>query len=79
MGTHISRDVAELSAQASKPADDGRLIEKGFDPLLRGLYGQSSHDVARTWIHQRSTGYSINFYLRLEGGVEVLTFSSFEW
>jgi hypothetical protein len=47
--------------------------------LLGGLYGQSSHDVARTTIHHRSIGYSINFYLRLEGGIEVPTFSSFGW
>ncbi len=47
--------------------------------LLGGLYGQSSHDVARTTIHHRSVGYSVNFYLRLEGGSEPLTFSSFGW
>lgn len=47
--------------------------------LLGGVWGQSSHDVARTTIHHRSIGYSINFYLRLEGKIEVPTFSSFGW
>ncbi len=47
--------------------------------LLGGLYGQSSYDAARTWIHNRSTGYSINFYLRLEGKIEIPTFSSYGW
>ena len=47
--------------------------------LLGGVYGQSSHDVARTTIHHRSIGYSLSFYLRLDRGIEIPTFSSFGW
>jgi hypothetical protein len=55
-------------------------VREGTDlRLLGGVYGQSSHDVARTTIHHRSVAYSINFYLRLEGESVVPTLSSFGW
>lgn len=47
--------------------------------MLGGVYGQSSYDVGRTWVHQRSTGYSLDFYLKLENKIDVPTFSSFGW
>lgn len=46
--------------------------------LLGGVYGQSNYDVSRTWVHQRSIGYSINFYLRLSD-FQPSSFSSFGW
>lgn len=55
-------------------------VKEGTDlRLLGGVYGQSSHDVARTTIHHRSVGYSLNFYLRLGRNADVPTFSSFGW
>jgi hypothetical protein len=46
--------------------------------LLGGVHCQSNYGVGRTWIHHRSTGYSINFYLRLVGSAPS-SFSSFGW
>lgn len=44
-----------------------------------GLYGQSSYSVARRQIHHRSTGYSLIFILRYEGGVEVPAYNAMAW
>jgi len=44
-----------------------------------GLYGQSSYGTERDRIHHRSTGYSINFYLKLTAGTWPRTFSSYGW
>jgi hypothetical protein len=75
-------DVSEVERCVRKSAEFGLTLQvkEGADlRLLGGVWGQSDHDVARNTIHHRSIGYSINFYLRLEGGIEVPTLSSFGW
>ena len=75
-------DIKKTEACVRKTAAFGLTLQEkqNLDPrLLGGLYGQSNYDVSRTWIHNRSTGYSINFYLRLEGKHEIPTFSSYGW
>ena len=44
-----------------------------------GLYGQSNFNVSRQWIHHRSTGYSLIFMVRAEGGVTPAGYDVFEW
>lgn len=44
-----------------------------------GLYGQSSFGAERDRIHQRDAAYSINMYLKLEGGLWPKTLSSYGW
>ncbi|MFH1377987.1 MAG: hypothetical protein ABIH86_04475 [Planctomycetota bacterium] len=44
-----------------------------------GLYGQTSYGSERDRIHQRSTGYSMNFYLKYEGEYFPRSFSSYGW
>ena len=78
----LDLDTADVMRCVRKTAAFGLTLQvkEGTDlRLLGGLYDQSSHGVARTWIHQRSTAYSINFYLRLAGGMEIPTLSSFGW
>jgi hypothetical protein len=61
-------DVAPVEACVRRIAGYGLTLQvkEGSDlRALGGVWGQSSHDVARTWIHQRSTACSTNFYLRL--------------
>jgi hypothetical protein len=74
-------NVANVEACVRKTAAFGLTLQECASTdlrLLGGVYGQSSYDVSRTWIHQRSIGYSINFYLRL-AGVAPTSFSSFGW
>jgi len=78
----IKYDTEAVERCVRKTAEFGLTLQEKESRdlrLLGGLYGQSSYDVARTHIHNRSIGYSINFYLRLEGKNEVPTFSSFGW
>ncbi len=75
-------DTAEVERCVRKTAEFGLTVQVKESTdlrLLGGVFGQSSHDVARTTIHHRSIAYSINFYLRLEDGIAVPTFSSFGW
>jgi len=74
-------DVRPVEACVRQTAAFGMTLQEKSTTdlrLLGGLYGQSSYDVSRTWIHQRSTGYSVNFYLRLIGTAPS-SFSSFGW
>ena len=78
----LKLDVKEVERCVKKTAEFGLTLqvkESTDIRLLGGLYGQSSHDVAKTTIHNRSIGYSINFYLRLDEMIEVPTFSSYGW
>ena len=78
----LNLDIREVERCVRQTAKFGLTLQvkEGTDlRQLGGLYGQSSHDVARTWIHQRSTAYSINFYLRLASEQEISTLSSFGW
>jgi len=78
----LALDVKKVEQCLRKTAAFGLTLQvkEGTDlRLLGGVYGQSSHDVARTTIHNRSIGYSLNFYLRLEAANEIPTFSSFGW
>lgn len=73
-------DLAPIEACVRRIADYGLTLQvkEGSDlRTLGGVWGQSSHDVARTWIHQRSTAYSTNFYLRLLAPTRSL--SSWGW
>jgi hypothetical protein len=75
-------DVKAIEKCLRRSAEFGLTLQvkTGTDlRLLGGVYGQSHYDVSTTWIHHRSTGYSINFYLRLLDRVEVPTFSSYGW
>ena len=75
-------DVKEVERCVKKTAEFGltmQIKESTDIRLLGGLYGNSSYDVARCYVHNRSNGYSINFYLRLDEKIEVPTFSSFGW
>ena len=77
----LAIDVTRVEACVRKAAAFGLTLQEKSSTdlrLLGGLYGQSSYDVGRTWIHQRSIGYSINFYLRLAGAAPS-SFSSFGW
>lgn len=74
-------DVAPVEECVRRTAAFGLTLQEKHsdDPrLLGGVHCQSSYGVGRTWIHHRSTGYSINFYLRL-AGAEPSSFSSFGW
>jgi len=78
----LKLDIQEVERCVRKTAEFGLTLQVKESTdlrLLGGVYGQSSHDIARTTIHHRSIGYSLNFYLRLTGGCEVQTFSSFGW
>ena len=78
----LNLDVLEVERCVRKTAEFGLTLQVKESTdlrLLGGVYGQSSHDIARTTIHHRSIGYSLNFYLRLAGGSEVPTFSSYSW
>ncbi len=77
----LAIDVAPVEECVRRTAAFGLTLQEksGDDPrLLGGLHCQSHYGVGRTWIHQRSTGYSINFYLRLAGAAPS-SFSSFGW
>lgn len=77
----LAIDVTDVEACVRRTAMHGLTVQEKVSPdlrLLGGLYGQSNYDVGRTWIHQRSIGYSINFYLRLIGATPA-SFSSFGW
>lgn len=59
----------EVRASLEKTAVFGLTLQErdSGNPLIYGgLYGQSSYGIGRDRIHHRSTGYSINFYLKLE-------------
>lgn len=50
------------------------------DPMYYGgLYGQTSYGVGRDRIHHRSTGYSINYYLKRLPGHWPSSFSAYGW
>lgn len=78
----FSDHVDEVKAAIEKSAQYGLTLQEreNNDPLYYGgLYGQSSFGVERDRIHQRDVAYSINMYLKLEGGVWPKTLSSYGW
>ncbi len=78
----LNYDTSSVERCVRKTAEFGLTVQEKKSKdlrLLGGLYGQSSYDVARIHIHNRSVGYSVNFYLRLEGKTDAPTFSSFGW
>jgi len=70
------RAAVERTAAFGLTLQERDLNERFF---YGGLYGQTSYGVERDRIHQRSTGYSINFYLKLAGSHWPRTFSSYGW
>ncbi|MFH1707012.1 MAG: hypothetical protein ABIF71_03730 [Planctomycetota bacterium] len=70
------REAVALSAEFGMTLQERTLNDRFF---YGGLYGQTSFGVERDRIHQRCTGYSMNFYLKLEGGYWPRTFSSYGW
>ena len=78
----LSEHVDDVKAAVTKSAEFGLgLQERTLNDRMfyGGLYGQTSFGVERDRIHHRSTGYSINFYLKLEGQYWPRTFSSYGW
>ena len=78
----FSEHVDEVKAALEKTARFGLTLQERSlnDPFYYGgLYGQTDYGTERDRIHHRSTGYSINFYLKLEGGYWPRTFSSYGW
>ncbi len=78
----FSEHVDEVRAAIEKSAQFGLTLQERSlnDPFYYGgLYGQTDYGVERDRIHQRSTGYSINFYLKLTAGPWPRTFSSYGW
>lgn len=74
--------VDEVRTAVEKSAQFGLTLQERNlnDPFYYGgLYGQTSYGVERDRIHHRSTGYSINFYLKLAGEHWPRTFSSYGW
>ena len=78
----LKLDTSEIERCLRKSAEFNLSLQvkEGADlRFLGGVYGQSNYSVSRTIIHSRCTGYSINFFLRLESGLEFPTLSSFGW
>lgn len=77
--------VDELREALARTAEFGfTLQERDSNERLfyGGLYGQTDHGVQRDRIHQRSTGYSMNFYLKMAASDPKdwpRTFSSYGW
>lgn len=78
----LGLDLEDVKQSLRKTALFGLTLQEteNKDPrLFGGLYGQSNFGVGRDWIHQRSTSYSISFYLRLEGKIDVPYFHCLHW
>ncbi len=74
--------VDEARAAVARSAEFGQTLQERDlnDPFFYGgLYGQTSYGTERDRIHHRSTGYSINFYLKLLARPWPRTFSSYGW
>ena len=74
--------VDEVRESVAKTAEFGMTLQErdSENPLLYGgLYGQSDYGTTRDRIHHRSTGYSMNFYLKYEGEIWPSSFSSYGW
>lgn len=78
----INDHVDEVRDSLEKTAAFGLTLQERDlnDPMYYGgLYGQTSYGTERDRIHNRSTGYSINFYLKLAGDHWPRSFSSYGW
>ena len=74
--------VDDVRAAVERSAAFGLTLQERDlnDPLFYGgLYGQTSYGTERDRIHHRSTGYSINFYLKHVAKTWPRTFSAFGW
>ena len=78
----FSEHTEDVKAALEKSAQFGLTLQERElnDPMYYGgLYGQTSYGVERDRIHQRDVGYSINFYLKLEGELWPRTLTSYGW
>ena len=78
----FSDHVADVKASLELTAAFGLTLQERNlnDPMYYGgLYGQTSYGVGRERIHHRSTGYSMEFYLKRLPGVWPASFSSYGW
>ncbi|MBN1809700.1 MAG: hypothetical protein JW909_11580 [Planctomycetes bacterium] len=79
---NLGLDIGPVQDSIRKNALFGLTLQEQTNTdyrLFGGCYGQNDFGVARDWIHQRSTSYSIAYYMRLEGKTDVPYFHCLHW